>query len=323
MRKTVLVTGIGGNVGQGILRNIISCKYNLKIVGTNTFPVSAGNYLCDAVYTVPTADSVRYIPVMKKLCEAEEVDLIIPSTDAETYYLSRQSDALPELSSSKEEVALAFFNKLKTWQVFRRLGIPFAETVLPSAYKNNFQSCIVKPVTGRGSRNIFVNPERPGRFSDDYIVQRLYKGTEITTAFYVTKHNTLHGYITFTRTLVNGMTQQCEVTNRYDSKLRKILKEMVSHLEIKGSCNIQSIIEASTGRVIPFEVNGRISGTNSIRSNFGFEDVRYTIDEYLYGKQPQSVHIKLGSAVRIMMDIIYPRKRLANIRNNKDEHFIF
>jgi carbamoyl-phosphate synthase large subunit len=323
MNKTVLITGIGGNVGQGILRNIIRCRYSVKIIGTDIVAVSAGNHLCDAVYAVPAAGEIKYIPAIKNICNAERVDLIIPSTDIETYYLALAEDKLPQLSTSPADVSLTFYNKLRTWQSFHAASIPFAETILPSEYRNNFPAYIVKPITGVGSRNIFTNPNHPERFSDEYVVQRLHKGTEITTAFYVTKQKKLHGFITFTRILVNGMTQQCEVTKKYDTKLDQLLHTILKHFDIKGACNIQSIVEERSGKIIPFEVNGRISGTNSIRSQFGFEDVRYTMDEYLYGRPPKTLHITQGSAIRIMMDIIYPDRQLAVINNKQDKHYMF
>ena len=49
-KKTVLVTGIGGNVGQGIIRNIHSYDPSIRVVGTNVTSFSAGNHLCDTVY---------------------------------------------------------------------------------------------------------------------------------------------------------------------------------------------------------------------------------------------------------------------------------
>ncbi len=323
MDKTVLVTGIGGNVGQGILRNIIHCDYNVRIVGTDTVAVSAGNHLCDVVYSVPIASATEYIPEMRKLCDYEKVDLIIPSTDIETYFLALAAEKLPQLSSSSVDVSLTFYNKLLTWKSFNKSSIPFAETMMASEYRNNFLSYIVKPITGVGSRNIFINPDHVESFSDEYVVQRLYKGIEITTAFYVTKQKELHGFITFTRTLCNGMTQQCEVTKRYDLQLERLLHQILKLFYIKGSCNIQSIVDETTGQIIPFEINGRISGTNSIRAQFGFEDVRYTLDEYLFNRSPQPPHIINGSAIRMMMDIIYPNKELKEIKNNHDKYYQF
>jgi len=55
-KKIVLVTGIGGNVGQGILRNILKTKFPIRIVGCNVADFSAGNHLCDSFYKVPFAN---------------------------------------------------------------------------------------------------------------------------------------------------------------------------------------------------------------------------------------------------------------------------
>ena len=80
---------------------------------------------------------------------------------------------------------------------------------------------------------------------------------------------------------------------------------MTAHGEIRGSANIQSIV-TQEGLIVPFEVNCRISGTNSIRSNFGFKDVKYTVQEYLYNITPDTPYLKYGIASRILMDVIYP-----------------
>ena len=101
-----------------------------------------------------------------------------------------------------------------------------------------------------------------------------------------------------------GATQSCRVVRDYDDPVAAIASAMNSSLVLRGSVNIQSIV-VSAGRVIPFEVNCRISGTNSIRSHFGFKDVQYTLQEFLWNEAPEPVAIKSGTAVRILMDVIY------------------
>ena len=48
--KTIIVTGIGGVVGQGIVRNARAMGRDLRIVGVNVTAVSVGNHLCDEVF---------------------------------------------------------------------------------------------------------------------------------------------------------------------------------------------------------------------------------------------------------------------------------
>ncbi len=49
----ILVTGIGGNVGQGILRNIRALKLKSILIGTNISSFSPGNHLADKVFVTP------------------------------------------------------------------------------------------------------------------------------------------------------------------------------------------------------------------------------------------------------------------------------
>ena len=60
-KRTVLVTGIGGNVGQGILRNIISLNLPIKLVGIDIASFTPGNHLCDVTYKVPYSYDENYI----------------------------------------------------------------------------------------------------------------------------------------------------------------------------------------------------------------------------------------------------------------------
>lgn len=322
MSKNVLVTGIGGNVAQGILRNIIALKYGIRLVGIDTKNVSAGNHLCDKTYQVSHSSSPDYIPEIVKICQMEKIDLIIPGTDYETYYLAMARKKLPTLASSDTKVAHTFLNKYETYLAFSKLSIPFAETMLPSKYKNEFDEIIVKPTEGVGSKGIYINPPNPDSFSGNYIIQKLYKGTEITIAFYITKDKKLLGQITFIRTLVHGATNICEVTFKYSEKVEILLKKIVENFDIKGSCNVQAVVESS-GDIIPFELNCRISGTNSIRSQFGFEDVKYVLEEYLFNITPKKPTIKNGSAVRILMDVIYPGIGIDQIKDKSTKHYIF
>lgn len=324
-KKTVLVTGIGGNVGQGILRNILKTGFPIKIVGCNVTDFSAGNHLCDAFYRVPFAISEDYINTINKIVEAEKIDLIIPSTDYETYYLSLNQDAIfTKVVVSELKTTQTYLDKYISYEFHLEKNLPFAESYLPKNYQNGkFSDFIVKPREGRGSRGLHINPDNVKDFDDSFMVQNLIKGKEITTAFYVNKQNELHGFINLERTLENGATNECFVNKSYDKQLEEILKKMISVNQFVGSANLQSIVDEA-GSIIPFEVNCRISGTNSIRSNFGFEDVKYTLEEHLYNLIPSKPIITEGSAVRVLMDVIYPNQNnRSNLRDNSAKHFIF
>lgn len=326
-RKTILVTGIGGNVGQGILRNIVSLKKDIRIIGTNTVHFTAGNYLVDAFYSVPFSYEESFPRIMKQIVENEKVDLIIPSTDYESFYLSaNQNQFSCKIACMNEFATETYLDKYKTWLVHHQYNIPFAKTVLPSEYEQPFKMAIAKPRKGRGSRGLIKNVKDVSNLQDEeYLIQEQVEGLEITTAVYNRyADGQFHGLITMERSLDNGTTTFCKVNKQYDVALEEIAKKMSTQLNLRGSFNIQSIITANN-EIVPFEINCRISGTNSIRSNFGFKDVEYTIEELLYERMPQPVKVIDGIAHRILVDVIYPLNSPTQVlkENNTDNFIIF
>ncbi len=322
MRRTVLVTGMGGNVGQGIVRSIRDLAGGLRIVGTSTDAISAGTHLCDRFHPVPPAVDPAYCPTMKALCASEGVELIIPSTDHETYHLSRAQAELPTVAVSPPDTCAIFLDKLRTAEVFAIGGVPFARSTLPRDYDGSFAKVIVKPRQGRGSRGIYLDPVHPEAFSDEYMVQERHAGVEITTAFYVRKDGSLHGHVTMERSLTAGMTSSCEVTFVHDRAVVPVIRSIVAALPVRGSCNVQSIVTAR-GEVIPFEVNGRLSGTTSIRGQLGFPDARWTVQEYLLGGTLAPPAVIRGAAVRMAVDIVYPGATLNDVADPHSQHFLF
>ncbi len=305
-KKRIGVTGIGGNVGQGILRILREVYPQFYIIGFNVNAFSAGNYLCNKVIEVPYAYDKRYIPVIKDIINKEQIDLLIPSTDYEVYYLSKFKDELNTIILCSGFYSVdVYTDKYKSYLHHKQHNIPFAEAFLPDEYDNSFEQIIVKPREGRGSRNVYINPKATSQFNDDYIVQEYKKGIEITTAAYVTKQRELLGFITFDRKLANGTTIECKVVTKYDNSLRVILQKIVDNSDIMGSFNLQAIV-TQDGKIVPFEINCRISGTNSIRHNLGFQDVKYGIEEWLFNNKLPQPKITKGVACRILLDVIYP-----------------
>lgn len=299
-----------------------SLPHDLVIVGTNTSVVSGGNHLCDIVQEVPFSTDESYVPVVENLCSERDVQLIIPTTDLETVVLTSSERGLPPVAASPHDTCALYLDKWMTFQAFADAGIPFASSVLPSAWKGQFEYCIVKPRQGRGSRAVSRDPTNPRNWSDEFVVQQRYKGPEITVAFYVDAKGRIVGFIALERWLRNGATDMCTTTEKYDNELATLIHQVCKFRPVRGSCNIQLIADPSHG-LIPFEINCRISGTNAIRHNFGFRDVQYTLEEWLLGKAPEPPLITAGSATRLLMDVIYPGVTLDQVEDMKTPHTIF
>jgi carbamoyl-phosphate synthase large subunit len=321
-KNSVLVTGVGGNVGQGIVRNIRASFPDLRIVTTDIGTLTAAHHFCDAFYQVPYCYEESFKTRILEICHSEKIDIIIPATDYEAYHLGLLSSELPPVIASSSEVTSICLDKLKTFECFKESNIPFAKSCLPKDYQEQWKNVIVKPREGRGSRGIHINPNNVQQFDDSYTVQPLLEGDEITSAFYVTKKGDVYGPVTFRRELSNGMTERCETTNDYDDQLHPLIQKMVEEFPFRGPVNIQGIVEPGKS-LIPFEINCRYSGTNSIRTQFGFEDIKYGLQEYLFNEEPKKPQITQGSAIRVFMDVIYPNQKLSDLKPGADNSYIF
>lgn len=319
--KTVLVTGIGGNVGQGILRNIRSTYPGFHLVGTDIGRATAGHHFCDTFHQVPYCFESSFYHRVKEICDLESIDVILPATDYEAYHLGLLAHELPPVVASPPQVTKTCLDKFETHQVFSSAGVPFAPSCLPSEFHRQWEHIVVKPREGRGSRGIHIDPENASAFNDTFVVQEMLSGSEITSAFYVTQKKQVLGPITFERELANGMTERCETTTAYDRELRDYIGTMVDAIPFQGPVNLQAMAEPGSP-IIPFEINCRYSGTNSVRSRLGFEDVKYGIQEYLLREEPDSPQIRCGCAVRVFLDIIYPDQRLADLAPGDQKSFL-
>jgi carbamoyl-phosphate synthase large subunit len=212
-------------------------------------------------------------------------------------------------------------DKYETASAFRAHGIPFADTVLPSSFDGQWRDTVVKPREGRGSRGVHFNPPDCRAFDDSFVVQKRLVGPEITTAFYATAEGKLHGEITFERTLESGMTSRATVTFAHQRAVGELIAQIMRAFPVRGPCNVQSIV--TEAGPIPFELNCRYSGTSSIRSQLGFEDVRYGVEEYLLGQPPSAAHVIPGSAIRIFVDIVYPNRSYDEIAPGPGTSYIF
>ena len=215
-----------------------------------------------------------------------------------------------------------YLDKYFTFLHHKANDISFAYSYLPSEYQGQFEQCIAKPREGRGSRGLIFNPSSWTSLDDkEFMIQEYHAGKEITVAFYVLKDGRLHGFITLDRELENGTTQKCHVFDDHNEEIEVLLRNLIKHTKIRGSANVQAILD-NNGQIHIFEVNCRISGTNSIRHCFGFQDIKYVLQEYLYFEEPDLPKIKAGTAVRILMDVIYEDSSNTNFTINS-KHRIY
>lgn len=314
-RPSLIVTNVDSPLGHSIVRNINSLPFRkeLHVCGTMRGKEPfGGESLCDTLMHVRTNGTPSDF---LQSCESQNIGLIIPTTELEAVTLKESQEILPFVLASSPEVSRIFLDKALTAHAFERAGVAFCPTVLPSDYARVKDligtDVVVKPRRGEHSQGVIVNPPSIEGFPDDhFVVQPLMTGTELTTAVYFLANGAVHGSISFIRRFV-PQGSVYEVTPDFDSQIISMAKQLRGELAIVGSINIQSIVV--DGKPVPFEVNGRISSSNVIRSELGFPDVQWGIEEYLLHREPSAPRVTNGSAVTSRVDIIYHDKALADI----------
>ena len=77
MKKRILITAIGGDIGQSIASCIMNNK-NFKIYGTETHSYHGGSLFSEKVDIIPAAKSKNFLKVLMEKVEKYKIDVVIP-----------------------------------------------------------------------------------------------------------------------------------------------------------------------------------------------------------------------------------------------------
>lgn len=304
--KKILVTSISGRVGQPVLRTLHNLGHkDLTIFGSDANCLEHGLHLCEKVFKLPKGSDPRYAAELLKICQQEKIDLVLPTHDTEVFALSQNIEMFEniDLMISPSNTIKICFDKYLTHEFCKNYDIPFAEAYLPSQYSGEFDDVIVKLRKGFAWQGIERNPKNIKLFSDDFIVQKFYKGVEVSCPFYVDKKGKLIDFITIIEKY-DANNRVCIVTNEYRNILKPVVEKLAKTLKIKGVLEIECIID-DEGNAHLIELNARFSNTTNVRAAFGFTDVKWIIEEYIYEKTPSLSKITEGHSVRLFQDLVF------------------
>ena len=77
---TVVVTGVGAIIGQGIVKSLRQCVGSVRVVGVDRELDCLGPHLCDAFHAKPSCDesSREYMEFWRHLISDKSIDLVLP-----------------------------------------------------------------------------------------------------------------------------------------------------------------------------------------------------------------------------------------------------
>lgn len=286
MKHKILVTGIGGDIGQSIGKIILKYPDLFETpIGTDINNEHSGIFISKDNYNIPRVDAPEYVNVLNEIVYKHEIDLIIPTSEPEIKKIStefaRQLNA-PVLIANPKSLEIGF-DKLKTNFFLKENNLPFPNTSIIDDIIEIEKPIIVKSRFSSGSKNIFIlnnsyDLDYFKRNFSGYLAQEYIdaEDKEYTCCLFRDKFNNIKT-ISFLRRLNNGVSVYGELIN--DEKLNSFLIEIAIKINLLGSINVQ--LRMLNGIPFIFEINPRFSSTVLFRELLGFSDLIWSIKDKL------------------------------------------
>jgi carbamoyl-phosphate synthase large subunit len=281
--KTILITGIGGDIAQSVAAIIREHRPQYRLVGTDLHDQHAGALFVNALHIVPPASSPGYLARLQEIIVQESTDIVIPMTEPELAVLLPQFSVPAKVRwiTSGMEVVATGIDKLETARRLADLGLPVPWTIpVCEGYPKTYP-CMLKNRFGSGSRNQhlvndaeeakYLSARNPGAIFQELL---LPEDREVTCAVYRTRDSRV-GVLQLLRRLAGGFTGWARVIE--DPDITRMCIAIAEGLHLQGSMNVQLRHTEDGPRV--FEINPRFSSTALMRQKMGFADVLWALDE--------------------------------------------
>ena len=264
----VLFTG-GGGAGNEALYRLLGQHYTLHFGDADVMTIDP-SIPKDRRHQLPWASDPDFIGKMSKLCRHLDIDLLVPGVDEELLALAQNADALAptRLLLPHADYVETMLDKL---QMIRSLSaknilVPFSQTLADNLQGIRFP-CISKPRNGRGSRDVRVLSSIADAISlrsslsvlaEKMLVQEKIEGIEYTVQMVADDHGHLCAVVPVRVGIKRGITISAET--EAESHVMAACRAIHQAIPTGGCYNIQLMLTAE-GRVLPFEINPRISTT--------------------------------------------------------------
>ena len=293
----VLVTAVGGDLGQALVKAFRIGEADFEIIGCDLDSSGVGGAFVSAFEAVPAAaDSAGYVSAIDDLCKRQAIDAVIPASEAEILVLARLGPSLPGGTSiicQPVDWLQTFGDKLRCMQALKP-HLPLVGFADSSDGKSVQQlvdevgfPLVVKMRRSSGSQGIRVvhNTEELERCVADRpasVVQQFMDDCEgeFSVGVFASRHFT--EVLAFRREL-RGWGCSCFAETSQDSVVTGYALEFARASHLQGSANIQ--LRKSAGRVYLLEVNARFSSLVAARALCGFRDAEWSVQTAL-GRPP-------------------------------------
>jgi carbamoyl-phosphate synthase large subunit len=323
----VIITGIGGNIGQGILKSLRSGKRRYEIIGLDMEPLSAGFAFTDRHYVVPRTEESGFNKALTEILAQEIPEAIFVCSPTELDYFSSKRDDIKiqwgcTTLVNPPEVVRIGSDKLLTTNFLKSHNLPWLPTALAEnrddvelVIRETGFPVIIKPRKGFSSHNVFLidSFEKLKAFSElipDLIVQKYIPGdVEYTAGTISDVRGRVRASIILRRHLIQGTTYRTELVQ--EEILTTQVIRIVESLKAIGPCNLQ--FRAERGKALVFEINPRFSGTSGIRYLYGFNDPELVFELLHLGLEIAQPALQEAVVLRYWNEVVLPNASFSTL----------
>lgn len=314
----ILVTGVGGGVGQSVVKALQDSPYGL--VGVDSDELAAGLYGTPSGYIGRYAVDPHFVDRLIEICDIEKCSLIFPGHDVELLPLAENAARFAAVGVvtvvSTPEVVRLCDDKLEANTFLRSQGFAVPQTwpLRESPAIPSFPVVLKPQRGGARSRNTYVarNAAELSLFrqlvdNDNCVVQEYIDGEEYTCGT-VTLGGKCVGAIVMRRTLRTGDTYKAFVED--NPRIETVVRDVVGALKPFGACNVQ--LRVMHGEPYIFEINARCSGTTAARALAGFNEPKLIADYLLADIEPV-YSIRVISVLRYWKELVVTNDRIEEL----------
>jgi len=276
-----------GSLVSGYLINSIQESGN-QAVATDVSTANHAAVLADDYVVMPYVSDPELWSKTKRLLLEHQVDVVIPSFDETLLEWCRKMEEFKaigvEVILSEFETIDTFQDKWKTYQFFKKIGIPTPETSLEQDYK------LVKPRTGRGGGGIYIGDDPQDMKS--MISQDIVSGEEFTIDCFYGRDGKPVYIIPRKRLGVMHGKSLGGVTIKHD-RIIEAVEEISKHLKFRGPINFQCF-EVDGGALSFIECNPRVAGGMALGFAASENWMSLIESNLLKGEEIDPVEVKFG-----------------------------
>ncbi|MDH5216543.1 MAG: ATP-grasp domain-containing protein [Gammaproteobacteria bacterium] len=315
---TVVVTGVGAIIGQGIVRSLRQYTRSVRVIGIDRNPHSMGSHLCDVFYAKPVCEesSLNYLSFWEETLHREKVDLVLPGLEVDLFFLNAHRQSLSatgaRLGLNKPELIELARDKWLLGLELPKAGLASISTILSQTWDNCVEKLgsppfLLKPRQGNGSRGIVrLNNETDLRYwanksDENFMIQKIIGNDDeeyTVGTFGFGDGNSIPPIIFRRRLSPAGNTQYAEVVE--EPTIELATQKLSKYFKPIGPTNYQ--FRKEKGMPYLLEINPRLSSSSSLRAGFGYNEAGMSLEYYLDGIRPKMPEVTKGCAWRYSED---------------------